>query len=140
MQNFMDLDMENISDPKALTLEIWGLKTSLWQFGPKALCNRLIKPLVMRTLASIFKRPHFLRNHGMNPIKLWDLRKIIDLWTWYLKTIFGPIGPGRYPAVSLESWLQFSQTSPFLKNCEESPVKLSNLKKIYWPWDLGPRN
>ena len=55
MQNFMDLDIEKISDPKALTFEVWGLKTSLWQFGPKFLCNGLIKPLEMRTLASIFK-------------------------------------------------------------------------------------
>ena len=45
MQNFMDLDIEKISDPKALTFEVWGLKTSLWQFGTKALCNGLIKPL-----------------------------------------------------------------------------------------------
>ena len=45
MQNFMDLDMEKISDPKALTFPVWGLKTSLWQFGPKALCNGLIRPL-----------------------------------------------------------------------------------------------
>ena len=60
-----------------------------------------------------------------------DLRKFIDLGAWDLKTTFGPIGPGRHPAVSPEPWLQFSQTKPFLKNCEESPVKLSNLKKIY---------
>ena len=45
MQNFMDLDMEKISDPKALTFQVRGLITSLWQFGPKALCNGLIKPL-----------------------------------------------------------------------------------------------
>ena len=45
MQNFMDLDMEKMFDPKALTFEVWGLKTILWQFGPKGLCNGLIKPL-----------------------------------------------------------------------------------------------
>ena len=45
MQNFMDLDIGKISDPKALTFEVWDLKTSLWQFGSKALCNGLIKPL-----------------------------------------------------------------------------------------------
>ena len=47
----MDLDMEKISDPKALTFEVWGLETSLWQFGPKALCNGLIKPLLGRSEA-----------------------------------------------------------------------------------------
>ena len=40
-KDFMDLDMEKIADPKALTFEVWGLKTSLWQFGPKALCMDL---------------------------------------------------------------------------------------------------
>ena len=32
MQNFMELDMKK--DPKAVTFEIWGLKSSLGQFGP----------------------------------------------------------------------------------------------------------
>ena len=45
MQHFMELDTEKISDPKALTFEVWGLKTSLWQFGPKALCSGRIEPL-----------------------------------------------------------------------------------------------
>ena len=61
-----------------------------------------------------------------------DLRKFIDLGAWDLKTTFGPIGPRRHPVVSPEPWLQFSQRRPhFLKNHEESPVKLSNLKKMY---------
>ena len=42
----MELDMKKISDPKALTVGIWGLKTSLGQFGPKALGKVLIKSLV----------------------------------------------------------------------------------------------
>ena len=41
----MDVDMEKNLDPKALIFKVWGLKTSLWQFGTKALCNGLIKPL-----------------------------------------------------------------------------------------------
>ena len=45
MQNFMDLAIKKISDPKALIFEVWGLKTSLGQFGPKAFCKGLIKPL-----------------------------------------------------------------------------------------------
>ena len=65
-----------------------------------------------------------------------DLRKFIDLGAWDLKTTFGPIGYGRHPDVGPELWLQFSQSSPyFLKNHEESPVKLSNLKKFI---ELGP--
>ena len=54
MQNFMELDMTKIPDLKALTFEVWGLKTSLGQFGLKAFSKGLIKPLD-RTLASIFK-------------------------------------------------------------------------------------
>ena len=46
VQNFMELDMKKISDPKALTFGIWGLKTSLGQFGPKAFGKGLIKSLV----------------------------------------------------------------------------------------------
>ena len=45
MQNFLDLDMKKNFISQTLTFEVWGLKTSLWQFEPKALCNGLIKPL-----------------------------------------------------------------------------------------------
>ena len=41
----MELDMTKIPDLKALTFEVWGLKTSLGQFGPKAFSKGLIKPL-----------------------------------------------------------------------------------------------
>ena len=37
--------MKKYTDPKTLTFEVWGLKTSLGQFGPKAFCKGLIKPL-----------------------------------------------------------------------------------------------
>ena len=42
MQNFMELDM-TFSDPKALTCGVWGLKTSVGQFGSKAFGKGLIK-------------------------------------------------------------------------------------------------
>ena len=42
MQNFMELDMEEISDPKALTFGLWGLKSNSGQFGPKAFGKGLI--------------------------------------------------------------------------------------------------
>ena len=41
----MELDMKKISDLKALAFEVWDLKTSLGQFGPKAFSKGLIKPL-----------------------------------------------------------------------------------------------
>ena len=45
MQNFMKLDMKKFSDPKALTFGVRDLKTTLGQFGPRAFCKELIKPL-----------------------------------------------------------------------------------------------
>ena len=45
MQSFMEPDMKIISDSKALIFEVWDLKTSLGQFGLKAFCKGLIKPL-----------------------------------------------------------------------------------------------
>ena len=37
MQNILELDMKKISDPRALTFGVWGLKTSLGQLGSKTL-------------------------------------------------------------------------------------------------------
>ena len=44
MQNFMELEMKKFSDPKAMTCGIWGIKTSLGQFGPKSFGKGLTKP------------------------------------------------------------------------------------------------
>ena len=46
MQNFMELDKKIFSNLKTLTWGVWGWKTSLGQFRPKAFGKRLIKPLV----------------------------------------------------------------------------------------------
>ena len=43
MQNFMELDIKKISDHKALTFDIWGLKPNLGQFGPKTFGKGLIE-------------------------------------------------------------------------------------------------
>ena len=49
MQNFMELDKKKLSDPKALIFGVWGLKTSLGQFGLKAFGKGgLIKLLVKK--------------------------------------------------------------------------------------------
>ena len=37
--------MKKFSDLKTLTFEVWGLKTSLGQFGSKAIYKEFIKPL-----------------------------------------------------------------------------------------------
>ena len=54
--NFMELDMNKFSDPKALTFGVWDLKTSLGQFGPKSFGKGLIKALVENTGSNFHKQ------------------------------------------------------------------------------------
>ena len=62
MQNCMQLDMKKISDPKSQTFGIWGLKTTLAQFGPKAFGKCLIKPVVEKPSSNFHKQdPVFSR-------------------------------------------------------------------------------
>ena len=62
MQNFMELDMKKMSDPKGLTFSIWGLKVRLGQFGPKAFGKGLIRPLVENPSSNFHKQdPIFSR-------------------------------------------------------------------------------
>ena len=56
MQNFIELNMKKFSDPKSLTFGIWGLKTSLGQFGPEAFGEGLIKPLVKNPISNFQKQ------------------------------------------------------------------------------------
>ena len=46
MQSFMKLDMKKKSDSKAVIISVWGLKTSLGQYAPKASFKGLTKPYV----------------------------------------------------------------------------------------------
>ena len=52
----MELDMKTFSDPKTLTFVVWGLKTSLGQFGPKAFGKGVIKPKVQNPYSNIHKQ------------------------------------------------------------------------------------
>ena len=62
MQNFMQLDMKKNSDPKSQTFGIWGLKTTLGQFGPRAFDKGLIKPVVENPSSNFHKQdPVFSR-------------------------------------------------------------------------------
>ena len=55
MQNFMEFGMKKLSDPKAQTFGVWGLKTSLGQFGHKAFGEGLIKALVENPSSNFHK-------------------------------------------------------------------------------------
>ena len=57
------------------------------------------------------RRPHFLENLVMNPIKFWNLKKIIDFWVWGLET--------RFARVLLLYW-------PFINNWMLRLLKLSS--------------
>ena len=48
--------MKQFSDPKALTFGVWGLKTSLGQFGPKVFGRGLIKALVKNPSSNFHKQ------------------------------------------------------------------------------------
>ena len=56
MQNFMELDMKRIFDPKALAFGVWTLKPNLGQFGPKTFGKGLIKPLVENPSSNFHKQ------------------------------------------------------------------------------------
>ena len=56
VQNFIQLDMKKYSDLKALIFGVWGLKTSLGQFGPKAFGKGLIKALVKNPVSNFHKQ------------------------------------------------------------------------------------
>ena len=71
MQNFIELDMKKISDPKALIFGVWCLKPNLGQFGPKTFGKGLIKPLLENPSSKFHKQDFiFFQNHEMNAIKL----------------------------------------------------------------------
>ena len=77
---------------KCLHLVAWALKLHLGYLGPEDVSNHK-----SRAVASIFtKGPHFLQNHNMNPIRLWNFKKFHDSRVWRLETIFGLLGPKRH--------------------------------------------
>ena len=78
-QNVMELDMRKFTDPKTLTFGVWGLETSLGQFGPKAFGRGLIKPLVKNTGSIFTNRTSFFKNHGLNKMKLCNHKNVLTL-------------------------------------------------------------
>ena len=56
MQNFMELDMKNFSDHKALKFGVQGQKTNLGQFGHKYFGKGLIKPYVQNPSCNFHKQ------------------------------------------------------------------------------------
>ena len=75
--------------------------SSLWGLGPR---NYIWATWTQKTYPAISPEPwlqfsktgpHFFKNHEMNPIKSWHLKKCLDLGVWGLETTFRPLGPRR---------------------------------------------
>ena len=66
--------------------------------------------------------PHFLKNHEANH----EISKnVLTLGLGPRNYIWANWAHKTYPAISPETWLQFSQVGPhFLKNHENNPIKL----------------
>ena len=135
MQNFMELDVKKFTDPKTLTIGVWGLKTRLGQFGPKACFGRgLIKPLVKNPSSNFHKQDLFTNKTSFSQESWGESNKIMKSqrmsWPWHLEPrnyIWATWAQKTYPIqpISPEPWLQFSQTGPhFLENHEMNPIKL----------------
>ena len=56
LQKFMELDMKKFINLKTMTFEVWDLKPSLGQFGPKDFGRGLIKPLVKNCGSNFHKQ------------------------------------------------------------------------------------
>ena len=72
-----------------------------WELG---LRNHIWATWVQKTYQAKSRKPwfqfsqtglHFLTNHKMNPMKLWNLKKYLDLEVWGLETTFVPLGIKR---------------------------------------------
>ena len=95
--------------------------------------------------------PHFLKDHEMNPRKLWNLKKYIDLRVWGLETTFGPLGSKRHikPYVQNNSYnfhkqdLIFSRVMRWIQSNHEISKNLLTLRfrtqKLHLD-HLGPEN
>ena len=71
-------------------------------------------------------RPHFLQNHEENPVKLWNLKKFIDLGAWGLGPIRHIQPYVQNPGSNIhKQHLTFSK-----KNHKINPIKFWNVKKL----------
>ena len=137
-QNFIELDMKKISDPKALTFEVWGLWTSLGQFGPKAFCKGFIKPL-RENPSFNFQKQDFIFSGIMRWIK-WNPEISKDLLT---------LGMGSKNKIwAIWAWKTCSQKSrtlapvftnktSFSQDLWDKSNKFMKTKNICWLWGLG---
>ena len=87
-------------NPKMNPIKFWNVK-KLIDLGAWGLLETTFRPLGSRrlTLAWIFtknrpeKTPHFIKNHKLRLMNLWNLKNYLKLRVWGIKTSFGPLGP-----------------------------------------------
>ena len=87
-------------------------------------------------------RPHFLQNHEENPVKIWNLKKFIDLGAWGLGTSFGWLGPRRRIHNHKSRTLApiFTNKTSFFQESWDESNKIIKSQKIFWPMGLGSKN
>ena len=86
-------------------------------------------------------RPNFFKNHEMNPINLWNLKKFINLEARGLENTFGPLEARRciQPKVQNPS-SNFTNKGSFSQKSWDESNKIMKHQKTYWPCCLEPRN
>ena len=86
-------------------------------------------------------RSHFLKNHEMNPIKSWNLKKLLDLGVWDLETTLGHLGPEDVSNHMSRTFAAiFTNRPSFSQESWDKSNKIMKSQKISWAWSLGPRN
>ena len=138
----MELDKKKNSDPKALTFEVWRIRTGLGQFGPKALCNGLIKPLDENPSFN-FQKQDLIFSKIMKWIQ-WKYeisKNLLILGSGAIKLHLGHLGPvGISRRKSRTLAPIFTSKTSFSSESWVTSIKVMKPRKIYWPWGLGPRN
>ena len=113
----------------------WGLgpRNYIWaNWVQKTYQAISLEPLLQFTKAGL----HFIKNHGMNPVKLWNLKKVFLA----LGSTFRSLGPEDIFGHKSRTVAPFSTSrTSFSQKSWDNPIKSWDLKKI-WLWLLGPRN
>ena len=77
----------------------------------------------------------------MNPIKSWNLKKLMDLGAWGLKTTFGALGPEDISSYKSRTLAPiFTNKTSLSQESWEKSIKIMKHQKNYWRWWLGSKN
>ena len=72
-----------------LIFGVWNLKISFVLLGPKHLSHNICPEPSLQFSQKI---SHFIHNHKLNPIKLWNVKQYLNLVVWGIKASFWQLG------------------------------------------------